>query len=253
MGLFGKLFEKKECDICGAEIKLFGNRKLEDGNLCKACNEKLSPWFDERRTSTVDKIKRQLEYREENRAKVQVFRVTRTLGESMKVLLDEDAGLFMVTNQRDLEKANPDVLSFSDVTGCVIDIDENKTEVMREDKDGKEISYIPKRYEYEYNFYIAIQVRHPYFDEMRFCVNDSSVDAGCFSGVVNPERNMDYRQYKKMCEEIKNAILNVREQAREEEKAAAAPKPVKVCPYCGATTQADDKGCCEYCGGPLEN
>ena len=28
MGLFGKLFEKKECAICGGEIGLLGNRKL---------------------------------------------------------------------------------------------------------------------------------------------------------------------------------------------------------------------------------
>lgn len=37
MGLFGKVFEKKECDICGGEIGLLGNRKLDDGNLCKEC------------------------------------------------------------------------------------------------------------------------------------------------------------------------------------------------------------------------
>ena len=37
MGLFGKLFEKKECSVCGGEIGLLGNRKLEDGNLCKNC------------------------------------------------------------------------------------------------------------------------------------------------------------------------------------------------------------------------
>ena len=41
MGLFGKLFEKKECAICGGEIGLLGNRKLEDGNMCKACAAKL--------------------------------------------------------------------------------------------------------------------------------------------------------------------------------------------------------------------
>lgn len=52
MGLFGKLFEKKECAICGGEIGLLGNRKLEDGNMCKACAAKLSPWFDERRHSS---------------------------------------------------------------------------------------------------------------------------------------------------------------------------------------------------------
>ena len=34
MGFFD-VFKKKECDICGGEIGLLGNRKLEDGNLCK--------------------------------------------------------------------------------------------------------------------------------------------------------------------------------------------------------------------------
>ena len=53
MGLFGKLFEKKECSVCGGEIGLLGNRKLEDGNLCKNCAAKLSPWFSDRRQSTV--------------------------------------------------------------------------------------------------------------------------------------------------------------------------------------------------------
>ena len=33
MGLFDNLFKKKNCDICGNEIGLLGNRKLEDGNL----------------------------------------------------------------------------------------------------------------------------------------------------------------------------------------------------------------------------
>ena len=112
MGLFGKLFEKKECSICGGEIGLLGNRKLEDGNLCKSCAAKLSPWFSDRRQSTVEEIRQQLIYREANQEKVAAFRVTRTLGERTKVLLDEDAGLFMVTAARNLEEANPDVASW---------------------------------------------------------------------------------------------------------------------------------------------
>ena len=63
MGLFGKLFEKKECSICGGEIGLLGNRKLEDGNCCKNCAKKLSPWFEERRHSSVVQIREQLAYR----------------------------------------------------------------------------------------------------------------------------------------------------------------------------------------------
>ena len=79
MGFFGKLFDKKECSICGGEIGLLGNRKLEDGNMCKSCAAKLSPWFSDRRQSTVAEINDQLAYRENNQGKVAVFRITRTL------------------------------------------------------------------------------------------------------------------------------------------------------------------------------
>ena len=73
MGLFGKIFEKKSCDICGGEIGLLGNRKLEDGNLCKECAKKLSPFFSERRRSTVEQIREQLDYREANKDRVAGF------------------------------------------------------------------------------------------------------------------------------------------------------------------------------------
>ena len=175
MGLFD-VFKKKECDICGGEIGLLGNRKLEDGNMCKECAAKLSPWFSDRRGSTIAEINEQLEYREANKEKVAAFRTTRTLGENTKVLLDEDAGLFMVTSARNLRDANPDVLALSDITGCNLDIDESEREVMREGKDGKRESYNPPRYDYYYDFYIVIQVRHPYFDEIKFKLNSSQIE-----------------------------------------------------------------------------
>ena len=148
------LFDKKYCDICGEKIGLLGNRKLENGNLCKNCAKKLSPWFSDRRSSTVEEIKAQLAYREENRQKVAEFHTTRTLGTNTKVLLDEDAGKFMVTRARDLQEANPDVLDFADVTGCNLDIDESRSELTREDKDGNEVSYNPPRYEYSYDYFL---------------------------------------------------------------------------------------------------
>ena len=51
-------FDKKYCDICGQKIGLVGNRKLENGNRCKDCAKKLSPFFSERRNSTVEDIRR---------------------------------------------------------------------------------------------------------------------------------------------------------------------------------------------------
>lgn len=282
MGLFGKLFDKKECSICGGEIGLLGNRKLEDGNLCKSCAAKLSPWFSDRRQSTVAEIQEQLSYREANQERVAAFRTTRTLGEHTKVLLDEDAGLFMVTAAKNLEEANPDVLSFSDVTGCKLDIDEQKTEIEYRDNEGERHSFNPKRYAYSYDFYIVINVNNPYFREIRFKLNSRSVDndeetlldglnslgsmrggfrakasgmrgASLTSNAEEVRASVEYRQYEEMGVEIRDALLQVRQQAREEAAAAAAPKAAVTCPYCGATTTPDASGCCEFCGGAVNS
>ena len=283
MGFFGKLFDKKECSICGGEIGLLGNRKLEDGNMCKSCAAKLSPWFSDRRQSTVAEINNQLAYRENNQGKVAAFRITRTLGENMKVLLDEDAGLFMVTAARNLADANPDVLAFSDVTGCKLDIDEDKTEIEYKDAEGKRQSFNPKRYAYSYDFYIVINVNNPYFNEIRFKLNSSSVDNDAETlldepDAVRPPRgnvrpgmgaqvpvgamrgnslvsnamevrsSVEYRKYEEMGKEIQDALLQVRQQVRDEAIAAATPKASVTCPFCGAATTPDARGCCEFCG-----
>ena len=283
MGFFGKLFDKKECSICGGEIGLLGNRKLEDGNMCKSCAAKLSPWFSDRRQSTVAEINDQLAYRENNQGKVAAFRITRTLGENMKVLLDEDAGLFMVTAARNLADANPDVLAFSDVTGCKLDIDEDKTEIEYKDAEGKRQSFNPKRYAYSYDFYIVINVYNPYFNEIRFKLNSSSVDNDAetlldepdavrpprgnvqpgmgaqipvgamrgnslISNAMEVRSSVEYRKYEEMGKEIQDALLQVRQQVRDEAIAAAAPKASVTCPFCGAATTPDARGCCEFCG-----
>ena len=269
------LFDKKYCDICGEKIKLLGNRKLEDGNLCKNCASKLSPFFSERRHSTLDEIKAQLAYREDNKEAVKDFHTTRTFGRNVKLLLDEDARKFMVTSARDLVEANPDVLDYSQVTGCDLDIDENRTELFRKDKDGNSISYSPPKYEYYYYFDMIIRVNHPYFDEIKFRLNDSSVNtgehragevvqnhtntnAGGFAGIVGSvinaalsdpayeSGNTEYNQYVEMGKEIKKALMNARQEVREQ-----AVRGPQVCPYCGATTTPDINGCCEYCGGKI--
>ena len=278
------LFDKKYCDICGEKIGLLGNRKLEDGNLCKDCAKKLSPWFSDRRRSTVEDIKGQLAYREENREKAAQFRTTRSFGEDRKVLLDEEHRWFTVTRARDLAEANPDILDFDAITGCRMDIDESRTELTHEDADGKDVSYVPPRYEYSYDFFLIITVRHPYFDEMRFSLNSSSVyyepqklpqrapmshapmdrPSGrpkmINASRVDPEDCAEYRKYRQMGDEICQAL----EQARSggKQSAGAAPEENAVmreaaqdipaagpwtCPACGG---ANTGRFCEYCGSP---
>ena len=169
------LFDKKFCDICGEKIGLLGNRKLEDGNLCKDCAAKLSPWFSERKASTVEDIRGQLEYREANKEAVAAFNTTTSYGQVKKLLLDQNNGKFMIAATRNYQTENPDVLDFSQVTGCDIEVKENKTEQMTKDAEGHSVSYNPRRYTYNYDFYCNISVNHPYFNEMSFKLNDTSV------------------------------------------------------------------------------
>lgn len=264
MGLFGKMFEKKICSVCGGEIKLLGNRKLEDGNLCKDCAKKLSPWFDDRRHSTVEEIRAQLAYREENRAAVAAFHNTRTLGRGTRLLLDEDARRFMITGARDLAEANPDVLSYAQITGCELEVEEHAREETRtvKDKDGHthSESYVPPHIAYSYYFKIHVQVDAPYFNTLRFNVNDSSVELRPWlsgkvyrDGIPELARRMDpqYRETERLAREIVQVLNDARVQGREEAVAAAKPKEAVTCPNCGATTFPDENGCCEYCGSAL--
>jgi hypothetical protein len=277
------LFDKKSCDICGEKIKLFA-RKVEDGNLCKECTKKLSPWFSERKKSTVADIKAQLEYREENKEAVKNFNVTRTIGDNYKVMLDENAQKFLVTNQRKWQDENPDVLDFGMVTGVTLNTEEHKTEQKRKTADGKEVSYNPPVYDYSYDFDCTIHVNHPYFDEMTFRLNNRQVHTGQMgyasaprgnvninagggiggaiaSGIVGAlgnntmqtgmVANPEIQMYQDMANEIKMTLLQARQDVRAAEMAANAPKQAVQCPNCGATTIPDANGCCEYCGGAV--
>lgn len=270
------LFEKKYCDVCGEKIGLLGNRKLEDANLCKHCASKLSPWFNERRHSTLEQIKEQLDYREENKAAVAAFHTTLSFGSYTKLLIDEDARRFMVTSARNLEEANPDVVDFSQVTGCELDVDENKREITTKDKDGKTVSYNPRRYEYSYDFDIIIRVNNPYFDEMKFQLNGSSVKTGersindtharpgtssllgdLLGGVSSPAQggnrfwNAEYQEYYDTAQTIRQILLKGRQEVREEAAAENAPAKKMTCPFCQATTTPDASGCCEFCGSVI--
>lgn len=284
MGLFGGLFDKKTCAICGGEIGLLGNRKLEDGNMCKTCVKKLSPWFGERRHSTVEQIKGQLRYREENRQAVLSFRTTRTYGEDWELRIDEDQGKFMIVrgNGR-IDEENPDVVGLDQVTGVEFDIDENKLEEKRKDVNDDMVSYNPPRYYYQYDFYIIIRVRHPYFDSMKFQINRDTVEInntstrdgggpgrrmgiaprGSMNRVTPPRQDPEYRRYETMCREIKAALLRQTTSQQDDfpqqeasrgggSPAGAAPAAAqspKFCPACGAP--AGSGKFCEFCGSPL--
>ncbi len=194
------LFDKKFCDICGEKIGLLGNRKLEDGNLCKDCAKKLSPFFDERRHSTVDQIKQQLEYREQNKQVLAGFSSTRCFGEGKKIYLDQRNGTFVVSrlSPGNWSEENPDVIQLSQISSINLDVDEDRDEIYTQGKDGQRVSYTPPRYKYYYNFDLKFIVNHPYFDDFTVRLNDSRVEG---------MGTMEYNRYQQMAMEVINTLL----------------------------------------------
>jgi hypothetical protein len=282
MGFFKKMFEKKECSLCGGEIGLLGNRKLEDGNCCKECAAKLSPWFDDRRHSTVAQIQAQLAYREENKAALNGFRPTVAFGEGYTLRAELENGVpsrFVIERYDGYKDENSDLVSFRDVTSFNIDEDEHREELKYKNSQGEEVSYNPPRYEYSYDFYAEISVNHPYFDDMRFRINRdtlnletvnqrpvgirANIGMGAMRRDFDPTLYPEYRKYRKDCDDLEELfrcgmngmVLPGYEGAAAPaaapaaEPAPAAPAGPKFCPYCG--TKAEGGKFCQSCGAQL--
>ena len=279
MGLFDA-FKKKDCEICGKEVGMFGYKKLEDGEICKDCVKLLSPWFDDRRHSTVAQIKQQLNYREENRAALNTFRPTVAFGERYTLRAELVNGVptrFVVERTDSYKAENADIISFRDVTSFNVDVQESKRELKARNSKGDEISYNPPRYEYSYDFYAEIHVNHPYFNEITFQLNRDSVDLetverrpgfGAGRTGFDPTLYPEYRQRRGECDELEDlfragmqgmALKGFAPAVQPVVQAAPAPQPApeptpassgpKFCQNCGAP--ADGGKFCQSCGSRL--
>ena len=279
MGLFDR-FKKQDCEICGKEVGMFGYKKLEDGEICKDCLKLLSPWFDDRRHSTVEQIKAQIAYREENRAALNSFRPTMAFGERYTLRTELENGVpnrFVVERTDNYKEENADIINFRDVISFNIDVQESKRELKGRNSKGEEISYNPPRFEYSYDFYAEIRVNHPYFNEITFQLNRESialetVERRSGFGVTrtgfDPALNPEYRQYRGECDELeelfragmqgmvlKGFAPAVQPVVQATPAPQPAPEPVpthtgpKFCPNCGAP--ADGGKFCQSCGSRL--
>ena len=193
------LFDKKFCDICGDKIGLLGNRKLEDGNMCKDCAKKLSPFFSDRKRSTIEEIKQQLAYREQNKQALATFSPMMTLGEYYKIYVDQARGNFVVSrrNPGSWSDENPDVIPLSSIMSCTLRIDEDREEIYMQNSNGDDVSYNPPRYKFTYDFYMDINVNNPYFDEINVKINDNEVE-----GIGT----LEYNRYQQMAQQITSAL-----------------------------------------------
>ena len=255
------LFDKKTCDICGGKIGLLGNRKLDDGNLCKDCARKLSPWMTDRRHSTVEDIRQHLAYREENRARLSTFRPNAVLGNQTKVYVDTSQGLFVVT-AGDYMTANADLIAFSQVMSCDCEIEEHRKELYRKDKDGNNVSYNPPRYEMTYDFNMHIRVNSPYFSDIDFELSE-------YSRRPDSRFSTVYHELERQADEIRRALTSgaaggYAQQPVYGQQPAYAQQPVqqayqqpvqqaagpKFCPNCGSNLEGAGKFC-PNCGAQI--
>ncbi len=238
------LFDKKYCSVCGEKIGLLGNRKLEDGNLCKNCARKLSPFFGERRHSTVDEIKRQLSYREINEKQLVSFSPDKSFGEGGRIYIETSGNRFIVTNSSNWRNLNPDIISFDQIKDVQTNIRENKEELFYEDNDGNRKSYNPRRYEYEYEFNVSLLIDSPWFDKIEIELSDGNRPDSRYCEL--------YRNYEREMRELYDILLkkNIISESPAD-KASAADMAYMAgswhCPSCGAENSGRF---CEFCGSP---
>ena len=194
----------------GEKIGFLGNRKLEDGNLCKDCARKLSPFFTERRSSTVEEIRTQLAYREENAKKLADFHPDLIFGTDEKVYLDLTAKQLIVTGAEDFREDNPDIIDASQIKSCETEIEDNEEELFFTDKEGNEKSYNPPRYQYAYEFHITLKIDSPWFEEISVDLNNELVamipDAVTFANQITKVEA--YRPEKGFCDGVKGLCLS---------------------------------------------
>lgn len=215
MGLFDA-FKKKDCEICGKEVGMFGYKKLEDGEICKDCVKLLSPWFDDRRHSTVEQIKQQLVYREQNKVALETFYPSVAYDGRYTLRAEVVNGIptrFVVERANNYKEENADIVNFKDVTSFNIDVQEFHRELKQRNPNGEDVSFDPPRYEYSYDFFAEIYVNHPYFDKISFPVNRNTLHletasrhmgfgGNLFHSAFDPSLYPEYRQYRSLCDEM---------------------------------------------------
>ena len=277
MGLFDR-FKKQDCEICGKEVGMCCYKMLDDVEICKDCLKLLSPWFEDRKHSTVAQIKDQIAYREQNARELEQFNISRQIGKNEYVMyIEEINGIptrFFVTNRSDYKSVNPDIILFKDVVSCITDVDERHEEIKQRNSEGQMVSYHPPRYKHHHDFYIRMEIRNnPYFHEIKFRINSSDIvletqgDVGggiggaVLSGVLQgvgvspvgvqadtPGNFSERRRYAE-CAEICQKI----EQAVEDGKRAAQPAVQPAVGIAAAPVQEVPRPkFCPNCGAPTE-
>lgn len=172
------LFEKKYCEFCGEKIGLLGNKKLADGNMCKNCASRMSPWLVDRKEYTVAEMGEHFAYRESNYNRLRAFYESKVIGmDKYRLYVDMNNRQWFVSQYSNYNDENPDIFDFTQVIGCDVDVRESRRELYC-NIDGHRVSCNPPEYEYKYDFYIIVRLRNFIVPDIRFKLNDHDVEEG---------------------------------------------------------------------------
>ena len=163
------LFDKKFCSVCGEKIGLLGNMKLADGNLCRSCRKKLSPFYIVDGV-TITEIRTHLQYREQNRAALRYFNSDKVIGADQpigpdrKLCIDSHQRKFLLSVKNELEVENPDIFDLASIKDICFYIQESTDS----ETPGGSIDYY-------YTFYLTLTLDHPFIHKLAFVINSRPV------------------------------------------------------------------------------
>ena len=179
------LFDKKFCSVCGEKIGLLGNLKLADGNLCRSCRKKLSPFY-QTDGATITDIRTHLQYREQNRATLRYFNADKVIGADQpigpdrRLCIDSHQRKFLLSVKNELETENPDVFDLASLRAIRFYIEE----FTDSETPGGSIDYY-------YDFYLTLSLDHPFIHELKFKIN---------SRVISTCKRIYENQIREVCE-----------------------------------------------------
>ena len=165
----------------------------------------------------------------------------------------------------------PDVIHFSQLTDCSVEIVEEKKEVQYKDFSDNLRSFAPPYYACSYDFYLNISVKIPYIQTIRLKINDVPVNndqplviektgglgqmfrdavgsARSYNGMTSNANEVQasnaYIKYNMLSAEMREALL-------EGKKAVLKQQTARRCPWCDSLVINNSSGICEHCCGPL--
>lgn len=144
-----------KCSFCNSKLTRYGNIKLTDGILCRKCSSLKSQWLtsDDCILMDTNKMKKHLDYRNDNQIKISQFKHTNKVDGKYKLFVDDINKLFVISKKDNYIDDNADLFKAEKV---------------------KKISILKIPYEdSEYvNVVLRIEIDNVYVSKVEFIVNE---------------------------------------------------------------------------------